>query len=102
MTFSTERLMKFADLMYSCAQNVSDIRAITPRFEGWNLVPGAGLPLIGLLYYNRFNSISDTWADCARILQTVLETDSKKVADAAVNYRSAEALSKAAIDKINR
>jgi hypothetical protein len=72
------------------AQGVHLVKDQTPRFEGWNLVPLAGVPLVGRMFVGRYNRVSDTWRDSAGILHNVLRADSDKVARAAQNYRNAE------------
>ncbi|MFI6451997.1 hypothetical protein ACIBF6_10610 [Streptosporangium amethystogenes] len=98
---ATDKLRSFANVMTTSAVNVDGIKAATPRFEGWNLVPAAGIPLIGLLYVNRLNTISDVWADCAGILREVLEVDGELLVTVADNYRAAEEKSTAASNAIN-
>ncbi|WP_326819966.1 hypothetical protein [Streptosporangium sp. NBC_01756] len=83
------------------ATNVGEIKAATPSFGGWNLVPGVGIPIIGLLYVNRINAIGDVWADCAGILKEVLETDSEKLATVAENYRSANETAETVVGQTN-
>lgn len=80
----------FAGTMSGTADGVGLVRERTPRFEGWNLAPLAGVPVIGLMFVNRLNTISDTWRDSAGILRDVLRTDAAKVGRAAANYRQAE------------
>ncbi|WP_188191140.1 hypothetical protein [Nonomuraea sp. SYSU D8015] len=76
--------------MSGAAQGVNLVKERTPRFEGWNLVPLAGVPLVGRMFVGRYNTISDTWRDSAGILRGVLDKDSEKVTRAAQNYRNAE------------
>ncbi len=80
----------FAGSMSGAAQGVNLVKERTPRFEGWNLVPLAGVPLVGRMFVGRYNTISDTWRDSAGILRGVLDKDSEKVTRAAQNYRNAE------------
>ncbi|HEX4812436.1 MAG TPA: hypothetical protein VFV66_06750 [Nonomuraea sp.] len=80
----------FTGSMSSAAQGVNAIRNHTPRFEGWDLAPMAGVPIVGLMFIDRFNRISDTWKDSAGILHNLLKTDTDKLATAARNYRAAE------------
>lgn len=80
---------KFAGAMDGSATGVDSIKQHTPRFDGWNLVPLAGVPIIGLAFVGRFNAIADTWQDSARILADVLRTDSGKVSRAADHYVAA-------------
>ncbi|GAA1693648.1 hypothetical protein GCM10009733_106880 [Nonomuraea maheshkhaliensis] len=81
---------KFAGSISGAAQGVNEVKEYTPRFEGMDLAPLAGVPLVGLMFVNRFNRISDSWKDSAGILHDVLQTDSGKIAMAANNYRNAE------------
>ncbi|GAA2356580.1 hypothetical protein [Nonomuraea africana] len=81
---------KFAGTMGTSATGVDEIKQHIPRFEGWNLVPLAGVPVIGLAFVGRFNSIADLWCDSAGILGEVLRKDSDKVCRAADNYVAAE------------
>lgn len=83
----------FAGTLTEAAEGVGLVRQRTPRFEGWNLVPLAGVPAVGLLFAGRFNAIADTWDDSAGILSDVLLTDSGKVGRSAANYRQAESAS---------
>jgi hypothetical protein len=76
--------------MDDSATGVDTVKQWTPRFEGWNLTPMAGIPIVGLMFVNRFNIIADTWRDSAGILTEVLRTDSGKVFRAADNYVAAE------------
>ncbi|MGP4096147.1 hypothetical protein [Nonomuraea sp. KM90] len=80
----------FAGAMSATAQGVGLVRDRTPRFEGWNLAPLAGVPIVGLAFVGRFNRISDTWGDSAGILHGVLAADSGKITRSAQNYRNAE------------
>ncbi|MCC5575751.1 hypothetical protein IMZ11_08875 [Microtetraspora sp. AC03309] len=93
---ATDKLGSFANVMTTSAVHVNQIKAATPRFESWNLVPVAGIPSIGLLYVNRLNTISDVWADCAGVLKEVLEVDGGLLVTVAGNYRAAEEKSRAA------
>ncbi|MEV0617192.1 hypothetical protein AB0I81_27990 [Nonomuraea sp. NPDC050404] len=81
---------RFAGTMSGTAQGVSQLKEHTPRFDGMDLAPLAGVPIVGLMFVSRFNRISDTWKDSAGILQNVLKADSDKVTKAAQNYRAAE------------
>ncbi|MEV4084651.1 hypothetical protein ACGFJC_18025 [Nonomuraea fuscirosea] len=81
---------KFAGSISGAAQGVNQVKEYTPRFEGVDLAPLAGVPLVGLMFVNRFNRISDSWKDSAGILHNLLQTDSGKIAMAANNYRNAE------------
>lgn len=81
---------KFAGTMDDSATGVDAVKQWTPRFEGWSLAPMAGIPIVGLMFVNRFNTIADTWRDSAGILTEVLRTDSGKVAKAADNYVAAQ------------
>ncbi|NUW33745.1 hypothetical protein HTZ77_20230 [Nonomuraea sp. SMC257] len=81
---------KFAGTMDSSATGVDTVKHWTPRFEGWQLTPMAGVPIAGLLFVDRFNIISDTWKDCAGILSGLLRTDSGKIVKAADNYAAAD------------
>ncbi|MEV0514406.1 hypothetical protein [Nonomuraea sp. NPDC050405] len=81
---------KFAGTMDSSATGVETVRQWTPRFEGWNLIPMAGVPIVGLMFVGRFNTVTDTWEDSAGILAEVLRTDSGKVSRAADNYAAAD------------
>lgn len=80
---------KFAGTMDGSATGVDAVRQRTPRFEGWNLSPMAGVPVVGLMFVNRLNTIADTWRDSAGILSEVLRTDSGKIYQAADNYVAA-------------
>ncbi|TDD14539.1 hypothetical protein [Nonomuraea diastatica] len=75
--------------MDASATGVNTLKEATPRFEGWSLAPLAGVPIVGLMFVNRFNTITDTWKDSAGILSEVLHTDSGKVSRAAENYAAA-------------
>ncbi|HUR02001.1 MAG TPA: hypothetical protein VM347_05650 [Nonomuraea sp.] len=81
---------KFAGTMEDSATGVDTVKQWTPRFEGWNLIPMAGVPIVGLMFVNRLNTIADTWRDSAGILSEVLRTDSGKIYKAADNYVAAE------------
>ncbi|MFI7454724.1 hypothetical protein ACIBQX_45135 [Nonomuraea sp. NPDC049714] len=83
-------MRKFAGTMDDSATGVDTVRQWTPRFEGWNLAPMAGVPIVGLMFVGRFNTITDTWRDSAGILTEVLRTDSGKVSKAADNYVAAQ------------
>ncbi|MGN9786407.1 hypothetical protein ACTMTF_33625 [Nonomuraea sp. ZG12] len=83
-------MRKFAGTMDDSATGVDTVRQRTPRFEGWNLAPMAGVPIVGLMFVGRFNTITDTWRDSAGILTEVLRTDSGKVSKAADNYVAAQ------------
>ncbi|MFG1941923.1 hypothetical protein [Nonomuraea sp. NPDC048826] len=83
-------LDSFAGTMTEAAEGVGLVRQRTPRFEGWNLAPLAGMPVVGLMFVNRFNTIADTWSDSAGILRDVLVTDAGKISRSALNYRRAE------------
>ncbi|PZG17901.1 hypothetical protein [Nonomuraea aridisoli] len=75
--------------MHSTATGVDLTGNRTPRFEGWNLAPLAGVPLIGLMFVGRLNTIADTWRDTSGILSNVLRDDSDKITRSAANYRAA-------------
>lgn len=95
---STGKIETFSHVMQLASVVMHGLERSTPRFEGWNLVPGAGVPAIGLLFVNRLNHIADTWSDCARLLRGVLEDDSKKLASVAVRYRAAHGAAEHAVD----
>lgn len=76
--------------MDDSATGVDTVKQWTPRFEGWNLAPMAGIPIVGLMFVSRLNTIADTWRDSAGILTEVLRTDSGKVSKAADNYVAAQ------------
>lgn len=84
------RIRTFADTVNGSADVVETLGRNTPRFEGWNLAPLAGVPLVGLLFVNRCNVIADTWADCTGVLSEVLRGDGSKLHRAADNYIAAE------------
>lgn len=75
--------------MRTAATGVSRTASRSPRFEGWNLVPMAGVPLVGLLFANRINTIADGWRDAGDILSHFLRTDGDKIAASAAHYRAA-------------
>ncbi|MFI7616275.1 hypothetical protein E1286_11145 [Nonomuraea terrae] len=75
--------------MQSTATGVNLAGNRTPRFEGWNLAPLAGMPQIGLRFVGRLNAIADTWRDSTGILGNVLRDDSDKIIKSAANYRAA-------------
>ncbi|MEU4578000.1 hypothetical protein ACBI99_38610 [Nonomuraea sp. ATR24] len=81
---------KFAGTMGDSAIGVDSVKQWTPRFEGWHLAPMAGIPIVGLMFVNRLNTIADTWRDSAGILTEVLRTDSGKISTAAANYVAAQ------------
>ena len=82
------------------AANVVDqLKAATPRFDGGNLAPVVGIPMIGLVFVGRLNDVADTWADCAEILRGVLEKDGGKLFKVAENYRAANERTVTAIEK---
>ncbi|MEV0195785.1 hypothetical protein [Nonomuraea sp. NPDC050691] len=87
---------KFAGTMDSSAVGVDTVKHWTPRFEGWHLIPMAGVPIVGLMFVDRFNTVSDAWQDCAGILSRLLRDDSGKVFQAADNYAAADRKSKTA------
>jgi hypothetical protein len=80
---------KFAGTMDDSATGVDTVKERTPRFEGWDLAPMAGVPIVGLMFVNRLNTIADIWRDSAGILSEVLRTDSGKIDKAADNYVAA-------------
>ncbi|MEW9546966.1 hypothetical protein [Nonomuraea sp. NPDC050783] len=86
----TSGIDAFAGTMNDSAQGVHLTKQRTPRFEGWNLAPLAGVPVVGLMFTNRFNTITDTWSDSARLLSDMLRRDAGKVTRSAANYRQAE------------
>ncbi|MEU8247152.1 hypothetical protein [Nonomuraea sp. NPDC048916] len=86
----TGYVKSFAGVMGASADGVEVVERQTPRFEGWNLVPLAGIPIVGVPFAGRFNTIADTWRDSAGILADMLRTDSGKVSRAADNYHAAE------------
>ncbi|MEO3793266.1 hypothetical protein ABGB14_23900 [Nonomuraea sp. B10E15] len=87
---SVSHVRKFAGIMDISATGVDTVKEATPRFEGWSLIPLAGIPIVGQIFVSRFNTITDTWKDSAGILSEVLRTDSGKVSRAADNYVAAE------------
>ncbi|MER7363342.1 hypothetical protein [Nonomuraea wenchangensis] len=87
---STGTIDAFAGAMTDSGDGVHLVKQRTPRFEGWNLAPLAGVPVVGLMFTNRFNTIADTWRDSAGILGDVLRRDADKVTLSASNYRQAE------------
>jgi hypothetical protein len=83
-------ITKFAGNVDGSATAVDRLKAGSPRFEGWNLAPLAGVPLLGLFFVQRCNAISDEWANSAGILRDLLRTDSARLNRAAANYIAAE------------
>ncbi|MCG5218950.1 hypothetical protein [Streptosporangium sp. KLBMP 9127] len=83
-------ITKLADTMDGSAATAEDLLNGTPRFEGWNLVPLAGIPLVGLPFVQRINVIADEWAFGAGILRDVLWDDSNRLYRAAGNYIAVE------------
>ncbi|MDP9849389.1 hypothetical protein [Streptosporangium lutulentum] len=86
--------------MSGAAVGVDELKNSTPRFEGWNLVPLAGIPIIGLPYAGRFNTISDTWADSAGILKNLLAHSGEKLVRSADNYTLVNQVNEKTIGKI--
>ncbi|MFE3455804.1 hypothetical protein ACFXJ8_43565 [Nonomuraea sp. NPDC059194] len=76
--------------MDASATGVHQLKEHTPIFEGANLAPLAGIPIVGLLFVSRFNNISNTWRDSAGILGKVLTEDSGKMFRSADIYIAAE------------
>ncbi|WP_157249295.1 hypothetical protein [Nonomuraea typhae] len=76
--------------MDGSARGVNTLKEHTPVFEGWNLVPLAGVPIIGLAFVGRFNNISSIWKDSAGILGRTLTEDSGKMHRAADIYAAAD------------
>ncbi|MEU6407431.1 hypothetical protein [Microbispora sp. NPDC046933] len=92
-------IRKFADAVGGSADGVRRLRDATPRFQGWNLTPLAGIPIVGLASVHRFNSVADTWSDAAGILGDALHRDGETLVRAADNYVAAEKAAKAAIQQ---
>ncbi|QYC38711.1 hypothetical protein Nocox_05420 [Nonomuraea coxensis DSM 45129] len=90
----THSIDAFAETMTGSATGVQGVRQRTPRFEGWNLAPLAGVPVVGLMFTDRFNTIADTWNDSAGILSDVLHKDAGRVTLSAHHYRQAELASR--------
>ncbi|MEV4892476.1 hypothetical protein AB0K48_24160 [Nonomuraea sp. NPDC055795] len=99
MEFRSDSIVSFAKVMNSSADVVGAVQSATPRFEGWNLAPVAGVPMIGLMFVGRLNTIADAWADCAGVLREVLKEDGHKLMKVAQNYRSTNERTVAAIEK---
>ncbi|MEU7691319.1 hypothetical protein FLW53_08255 [Microbispora sp. SCL1-1] len=92
-------IRKFAGTVSGSADGVRRLGDATPRFQGWNLAPLAGIPIVGLTVVHRFNTISDTWSGAAAILGDALHTDGETLVRAADNYVAAEKASKATIQQ---
>ncbi|MEU8172933.1 hypothetical protein AB0C14_08645 [Microbispora hainanensis] len=92
-------IRKFAGTMGGSAEGVRRLGDATPRFQGWNLAPLAGVPIVGLTAVHRFNAVSDTWSSAAGILGDALHTDGETLLRAADNYVAAEQASTAAIQQ---
>ncbi|SDH82421.1 hypothetical protein SAMN05421869_103341 [Nonomuraea jiangxiensis] len=75
--------------MDGAGQGVHQVNQRTPRFEGWNLAPLVGVPIVGLWFVGRYNNIADTYRDSATILGNLLKNDSTKLITSAANYRAA-------------
>ncbi|WP_204051664.1 hypothetical protein [Microbispora siamensis] len=90
-------IRKFAGTVGGSADGVRRLGDATPRFQGWNLAPLAGIPIVGLTFVHRFNSVSDTWSSAAGILGDALHRDGETLVRAADNYVAAEQAGKAAI-----
>ncbi|MFI6909410.1 hypothetical protein ACIBKY_49675 [Nonomuraea sp. NPDC050394] len=99
MGFRSDSIVSFAEVMNSTADMVGVIQSATPRFEGWRLAPVAGVPMIGLMFVNRLNTIADSWADCAGILREVLKEDGHKLMKVARNYRATNERTVATIEQ---
>lgn len=95
----TDSIVSFAQVMDMSATTVDQLKVLVPRFQGWNLAPFSGIPILGLMYVNSLNTIADAWGDCAEILREVLEKDSQKLFKVAENYHAANEQSVAAIKK---
>ncbi|WP_176955724.1 hypothetical protein [Sinosporangium album] len=54
------------------------------------------------MYVHRLNNISQLWADCADILERVLDQDSDKIDKVAATYTCAEDEAKAAAARLKR
>ncbi|GAB3152153.1 hypothetical protein [Microbispora hainanensis] len=92
-------IRKFAGTVSGSADGVRRLGDATPRFQGWNLAPLAGVPIVGLTAVHRFNTVSDTWSSAAGILGDALRTDGETLVRAADNYVAAEKASTAAIQQ---
>lgn len=92
-------IRKFAGTVGGSAEGVRRLGDATPRFQGWNLAPLAGVPIVGLTAVHRFNTVSDTWSSAAGILGDALHADGETLVRAADNYVAAEKASKAAIQQ---
>ncbi len=96
---ATGFIRKFAGAVGGSADGVRRLRDATPRFQGWNLAPLAGVPIVGLTFVHRFNSVSETWSNAAGVLGDALHRDGETLVRAADNYVAAEKAGKAAIQK---
>ncbi|GGO04413.1 hypothetical protein [Microbispora bryophytorum] len=92
-------IRKFADTVDGSADGVRRMKDAAPRFEGGNLAPLAGVPIVGLAFVHRFNTVSDTWSGAAGILGDALRRDGETLVRAADNYVAAEKAGAAAIQK---
>ncbi|MEU8056579.1 hypothetical protein [Microbispora bryophytorum] len=92
-------IRKFAGTVDGSAEGVRRMKDATPRFEGGNLAPLAGVPIVGLAFVHRFNAVSDTWSGAAGILGDALRRDGETLVRAADNYVAAEKAGAAAIQK---
>ncbi|MGW0801889.1 hypothetical protein [Nonomuraea sp. NPDC002799] len=79
----------FGGTLASTGRGVHMIKERVPRFEGWNLVPLAGVPAVGQMFVGRFNTIADVWSDTLGILGNTLTKDGGRITTVAANYRAA-------------
>jgi hypothetical protein len=102
LEYSIGKIVDFAEVMDLAGDVVGQLKAETPRFEGWNLAPVAGIPAIGLMFVGRMNTISDTWSDCAGLLREVLERDGDLLFKVAENYQTVHQRTVDTINASNR
>ncbi|WP_169950617.1 hypothetical protein [Microbispora sp. H11081] len=95
-------IRKFAATMGDSAEGVLRVKDATPRFQGWNLAPLAGVPIVGLAFVHRFNTVSDTWSGAAGILGDALRGDGETLVRAAGNYVAADKASRTAVQQTHR
>ncbi|GGO17989.1 hypothetical protein GCM10010116_36260 [Microbispora rosea subsp. aerata] len=94
-------IRKFAGTVGGSAEGVRRLKDTAPRFQGWNLAPLAGIPVVGLAFVHRFNAVSDTWATAAGILGDALHRDGETLLRAADNYVAAQRAGTAAFRRIH-
>jgi hypothetical protein len=97
---ATDHLRIFSNGLDSVSQRCNQCKSQVPLFEGWDLVPGTGMPVVGLFFASNYNEYANVFKDALAAMAAALDVAHQKLNGVASSYAATEAAAAAKAAKL--